>query len=339
MEEELISNVIFSVIIPVYNSELYLEKCLDSLLEQSYPDFEVLLIDDGSTDKSGAICDEYAKKDTRFRVFHQKNEGVSAARNKGLSVARGKYISFVDSDDWVTPDYLKVYADARAAFDYDLVYIEMVIVLGNEKSTPFSLKDVVAEKKNELPAMLKFLLLEYKGFGFTCNKSFKRELINRYNLRFDRNYSMGEDRLFSLEYCCYTQSIRLSSAQTYYYRMDESSLSHKGVDFNFSYRMALDKCRIVKRLGYTSDMGMFDSLRKQFTVKAQQEGIQGMYLLGKSLNRRERLLYLKIFADRFGYGYTGSRVLDFGLNLKKDGWADLFLYSVYFVHSLFSKRK
>lgn len=339
MKERLITNVTFSIIIPVYNSEPYLEKCLDSILDQNYPDFEVILIDDGATDRSGAICDEYALKDARIRVFHEKNGGVSFARNKGLSVACGKYISFVDSDDWVAPDYLSVYAEARARFDYDLVYIEMAIAQENGESTTLCMRNLAAEEKNELLDVLKFLLLDYKEFGFTCNKSFKRDLIKRYNLRFDQNYSLGEDRLFTLDYCCYTQSVKLSPNQTYYYRMSEYSLSHKGIDFDFCYRMALDKCRKVKLLGNMSDMNMFDQLRKQYTVKSQQEGILALYLLGRSLNRETRLYYLRMLADRFGYGYTGSRLLDFALNLKKDSWVDFFLYCVYFIHALLPEKK
>lgn len=339
MKEELVSNVTFSIIVPVYNSELYLEKCLDSLLLQSYQDFEVILVDDGSIDKSGAICDEYASKDVRIFVFHEKNGGVSSARNKGLSVARGKYISFVDSDDWVTPDYLSVFAEARSRFDYDLVYMEMLPVEERGESTDFCLKNVAAETKNELIDVLSFLLLDFKGFGFTWNKSFKRDIIKQHHLLFDLNYSMGEDRLFTLDYCCCIQSVKLFPRQTYYYRMNESSLSHQKIDFDFCFRMALDKCRKVKSLGVISDINMFEPLRKQYMVKSQQEGILGMYLMGKSLNRKIRLRYLKTFADRFGYGYTGSRILDFGLNLKRDSWVDLFLYCTYFIHALFPGKK
>ena len=107
----------FSIIVPVYNSESFIKVCLDSILEQTYPDFELLLIDDGSTDRSGEICDKYAGKDSRIRVFHEKNEGVSASRNKGLEMASGRYVNFVDSDDWVSPDYLQSYVDARKDFD------------------------------------------------------------------------------------------------------------------------------------------------------------------------------------------------------------------------------
>ena len=90
-----------SVIIPVYNSEKYLHKCIDSVLSQSYTNFEVILVNDGSTDKSGAICDEYAEKDEKVRVFHKENGGVSSARNLGIEKAIGKYVCFIDSDDWV----------------------------------------------------------------------------------------------------------------------------------------------------------------------------------------------------------------------------------------------
>ena len=96
-----------SIIIPVYNTEEYLRPCLDSILSQSFADYEVLLIDDGSSDESGRICDEYAQKDSRILVFHKENGGVSSARNRGIDNARGEYIVFVDSDDLVTDGYLK----------------------------------------------------------------------------------------------------------------------------------------------------------------------------------------------------------------------------------------
>ena len=100
------TNPKISVIIPVYNAEKYLRRCVDSILAQIFTDFELLLIDDGSKDKSGVICDEYAKKDNRVKVFHKENGGVSSARNLGLDNARGEWIGFIDSDDMVKPEYL-----------------------------------------------------------------------------------------------------------------------------------------------------------------------------------------------------------------------------------------
>ena len=92
-----------SVIVPVYNTEKYLHRCVDSILAQTFTDFELLLVNDGSPDKSGEICDEYAQKDTRVRVFHKENGGVSSARNLGLENAQGKWITYVDGDDWIEP--------------------------------------------------------------------------------------------------------------------------------------------------------------------------------------------------------------------------------------------
>ena len=97
---------VISIIVPVYNVEKYIHQCIDSILLQTFTDFEVLLVDDGASDHSGSICDEYAHRDSRIRVFHQENAGVSVARNKGLCEAIGEYVTFVDSDDWIKPDYL-----------------------------------------------------------------------------------------------------------------------------------------------------------------------------------------------------------------------------------------
>ena len=98
---------LISVVVPVYKTEAYLRQCVDSLLMQTYPNLEIILVDDGSPDGSGAVCDQYARRDARICVIHQKNGGVSAARNAGVQVATGQYIAFVDSDDWVDPDYVK----------------------------------------------------------------------------------------------------------------------------------------------------------------------------------------------------------------------------------------
>ena len=95
-----------SVIVPVYNTEKYLRECLDSILAQAFTDFEFILVNDGSTDKSGDICDAYGQVDSRVRVIHQENGGVTAARKRGVEVAEGEYISFIDSDDWIEPDML-----------------------------------------------------------------------------------------------------------------------------------------------------------------------------------------------------------------------------------------
>ena len=98
---------LISVVVPVYKTEAYLRQCVDSLLIQTYSHLEIILVDDGSPDGSGAVCDQYARRDARICVIHQKNGGVSAARNAGVQVATGQYIAFVDSDDWVEPDYVK----------------------------------------------------------------------------------------------------------------------------------------------------------------------------------------------------------------------------------------
>ena len=109
-----------SIIVPVYKAEKYLNRCVDSILAQTFTDFELLLIDDGSPDRSGEICDEYAKKDSRIRVFHKKNGGVSSARNLGLDNVLGEYVTFVDSDDWVEPDFVETMIQTYEKFPWTI---------------------------------------------------------------------------------------------------------------------------------------------------------------------------------------------------------------------------
>ena len=112
---------LISVIVPVYNVERYLPRCIESILKQTYTNFELILVDDGTPDRSGIICDRYAEKDSRIRVIHKENGGVSTARNAGIDAAKGEWITFVDSDDWVSVKYLELLAECLDQNDYDLI--------------------------------------------------------------------------------------------------------------------------------------------------------------------------------------------------------------------------
>ena len=123
-----------SIIVPVYNSEKTLGICIDSILKQSYKEFELILLNDGSTDSSGQICDMYANKDIRIRVMHKKNTGASDTRNQGIAVARGKYLQFVDSDDWITPDATELFVRKAEKYQCDMVIADFYRVIGGRAS-------------------------------------------------------------------------------------------------------------------------------------------------------------------------------------------------------------
>ena len=129
-----------SIIIPIYNSEKYLTHCLDSILKQTYQDFEVILVNDGSTDNSAKICDNYTITDARFKVIHKQNQGVSIARNTGISYAKGEYISFIDSDDWIENDYLKNMINV-ADSSSDIIISGAICDYTDKQSKKLSVKD------------------------------------------------------------------------------------------------------------------------------------------------------------------------------------------------------
>lgn len=202
----------YSIIIPVFNVETLLPRCVDSVLAQEYPDFEVLLVDDGSTDGSGRICDEYAGKDRRVKVIHQKNSGVSAARNTGLEHASGEFIVFADSDDCVGPRYLLDFCGCDS--DYVCHGLTTYEEDGVEVSrTEMQETHLTASKDNLLN------LLKQNYLSFICSKRFKQEIIERYKIRFTPNINYAEDTLFILDYLEHAEKISFFSANNYaYYR-------------------------------------------------------------------------------------------------------------------------
>ena len=205
-----------SIVIPVYNTEPYLPACLDSILSQGFTDFEVLLVDDGSKDGSGAVCDGYAAKDNRIRVLHKENGGVSSARNLALEQARGEWICFIDSDDRLVPDGLQVLAGG-VSDQVDLVMADFI-------ETPLPLKEtepVPGERKtigrNEAMVSM-FNNTDRKFEGYIFAKLFRRDVIVRNRIAFDPAISIKEDTLFVVTYLCKSDKpVSVCSAPVYYY--------------------------------------------------------------------------------------------------------------------------
>lgn len=201
-----------SVIVPVYNVEKYLGRCIDSILEQDFGDFELLLVDDGSTDGSSRICDEYAERNSKVKVFHKANGGVSSARNLGLDKACGELISFVDSDDWLDPDCL---ATLVSRGNVDLNIVNFTEHNDNGTLIPDRV-DCCLSGENVLYDFLK-TDVNRDSLRTPWGKLFRKEIIKLNNLRFDERLHTCEDTVFVLNYCLCCKSICLSSSPLYHY--------------------------------------------------------------------------------------------------------------------------
>ena len=217
-------NPLISIIVPIYNVKDYLDICIKSLVEQSYKNLDIILIDDGSTDQSGVICDEWARKDERIYVVHTINYGVSTARNIGIRLAKGDYIGFVDGDDWVDNDtyecllseILKNDADVSGG-GYIKEYVsESVIPFKREKTMVYSRERILQEIFTlEKPKIL---------FWEVCDKLFKAELIKGYN--FDISVGASEDKLFFWECMINAKKFSYAPLYKYHYRMRKDSATH-----------------------------------------------------------------------------------------------------------------
>lgn len=213
-----------SVIMPVYNADEFLNEAVDSVLAQSCSDWELILVDDGSRDRSGAICDEYALKDLRIRVVHQKNQGVSAARNIGLELARGQWVQFLDADDIMLPQSMETLL--KYSHEADMVVCAYVEFPEEEiRSCVDSVKEYTS--KEEITA--DFLKLRYNGF-FTppWNKLYRKNCLG---IRFDKTKVVAEDVFFSLSYLPLCKTIRVIPDVLFRYRLIKNrvSLSRKFV--------------------------------------------------------------------------------------------------------------
>lgn len=214
-----------SVIIPVYNTEQYLSECIDSVIRQTYRSLEIILIDDGSTDRSPQICDQYAKEDMRIQVIHQPHQGVSTARNAGLSVLQGEYVVFCDSDDRMECNMIECLVKNLQDADADLG----VCAITRERD----LADREIENKVETISAEEAVLYVLENpacNGYIANKLFKSEFLRKYLIFFDPSTAVLEDQLFVLQYIQFCKKICLTDRILYFYRNNPVSISNQKYD-------------------------------------------------------------------------------------------------------------
>ena len=225
-------NPAVSIIIPVYNSEAYLERLLESVLTQTFQDFEVLIVDDGSTDSSPSILHAFSQKDSRIHLFFQSHLGPSVARNKGIEQAKGDFISFVDSDDYLDNDYYESFFSEGN--DYDIIFQGYM----SENSLCTEMDRIIPEFKIVKKGCcndIVYYLRKKKLLGWTWIKLIRRSLILEHNIRFNPDIMWREDSLFAMQICEHIHSICIIPQCHYHYCLHNGSLSHSDLSSQKCY--------------------------------------------------------------------------------------------------------
>ena len=252
-----------SVIVPVYNTEKYLHRCIDSVLAQTYKDFELLLIDDGSKDSSGAICDEYAARDSRVKVFHKENGGVSSARNAGLAIASGDWIMHLDGDDWIAPDIQERLIRKGEDTGADIVMGDFLFAY-SDRDILYSLPDWDNNKTASLN--------RYITSVWTCvwGGIHKRSLYEVYQLKSPQGVTYCEDFHLMARLCYHAKKVVNVHQPFYHYRQQEGSVMH-----NLNKKTERDEQWVYQDIiCFFKEQGVYDDYRKSMCwrmLKATQE--------------------------------------------------------------------
>ncbi|MBR6253317.1 MAG: glycosyltransferase family 2 protein [Clostridia bacterium] len=215
------NSILISVIIPVYNVEKYLNECIDSVINSTYKDLEIILVDDGSSDNCPQICDKYACMDNRIKVIHKENEGLSSARNEGINIANGDYISFIDSDDYISTNLYEIAVDIINEQNCDIFSFGYYLKYGNKNK--FKLKPNTFLVLKPYEAIEKLNLFDYMGVS-SWNKIFKKSLFS--NIRFPVG-ALSEDNFTIYKLFDNANSIIYDSIPLYYYRQRKNSITTK----------------------------------------------------------------------------------------------------------------
>lgn len=216
-------NPLISIIVPVYNVEKYLPKCLDSIMNQTYKNLEIILVDDGSTDNSGIICDKYSEGDRRIKVIHKENGGLSDARNKGLDIAKGEYVGFVDSDDYIAEDMYEYLYAFILENNLDVAMCASCDVYEDKIIYPKNFESIILDKKEKI--IENIFINPFGGAAVSvCSKLFKYDVIKNIRFDFGKTY---EDVYFLLKWIANTNNFGRGDKVKYYYVQRGESITHQ----------------------------------------------------------------------------------------------------------------
>lgn len=268
-----------SIIVPIYNIEEYIRECIDSILAQTYPDFELILVDDGSPDNCGRICDEYAEKDVRIKVIHKENGGLTSARNAGLSVAKGDWIMHVDGDDWIEPDMIESLIEAAKATEADLVFGDFMKYgpyAGNYKLPTWSI-----DKKDSMSRYIAYTWTTIWG------SIAKRSLYTEHYLKSPDGVSYCEDFHLIVRLCHFAKKIVNVHRPFYHYRYRPTSIMS-----NMSRKTEVDEQWVYQdTIRFFKEQGVYEDYRKVMSWRVLK-GAQEL-LLDPSEHQR----FMELFND------------------------------------------
>lgn len=268
----------FSIIVPIYGVEQYIRKCLDSILFQKYKDFEAILVDDGSKDNCPTICDEYAVKDSRFKVIHKENGGIVSARQIGVETASGEYVICIDGDDWITPDYLDDFSNIIDKYTPDVLVCNSIYAYPNKnveihnnlREGYYSREDL---EKDIFPSLI-YQSNNRRGFPAQLwAKAFKREIYQQQQL-VNVVVNMGEDRACVIPTIYHSNSMYVLKTCGYYYRQIPTSITKVKKPFrtdgpsliyeHLSKQLDLDKFNLQEQLYRGTCHSLFNVCKSQF---------------------------------------------------------------------------
>lgn len=246
-----------SIIIPVYNVEQYLSRCINSIRNQAFQDYELILIDDGSLDNSGNICDDYAKLDKRIKVFHKYNEGVSEARNLGLAKAKGKYIWFIDADDYIEKDSMSLLIEELEKYELDIIAFDYRSIFESKNKSKYHSISMIQE--SQVMTGINFMNKCLTSKLFVWSFIYKKELISLCNANFKSVVKYGEDALFNIHVIPFADRVKHVNLCLYNYVQHISSAMNSVTEKRISDTFVL----IDKIISSTNKYGMmpyFDRL-------------------------------------------------------------------------------
>lgn len=319
------NQALISVIIPVYNVEEYLRECVDSVLVQTYQNFEIILVDDGSTDSSGRICDEYAEKDSRISVIHQENRGPSKTRNTGLNNANGKYIYFLDSDDYIENNALELLVVTAESNDADLVFFDAHSFTDNGDNIK---QGYTVNGKYDAKSGYEILTELHKNKDYHCSVVLlfiNRNLLNENNIRFLESAYCSEDMLFTYKIFC-SSKIAAQCKSTLYHRRYRSGsiVTSKKSERHFrSCRDVYEEIRdYSEKIGKTGDY-----MATEYTVRCAFNALDTYKKIPKDKQKLCKNEYKSLKKDILSYSAFGN------ISLKMRCYGKVF----WFIYKIFEK--